>query len=172
MALTIPFSGLKVLLEVTPGVYAVPCGLIQRTIVFTKDVAETVGIDCDDEDAPAWLERDVISLSASISGEGVLARESLRLWRQTFESGTPTNTRIQISGTAAQGGGYWSGQFFLTSFEPGATRSERAAVSIEMLSSGPVAWTPEGDIVVPPPTDDPLIISGDPMIVVGSPLIV
>jgi predicted secreted protein len=140
-ATTLPFSAFKVLLETdVAGTFAAPCGLTERSVTFSKETNDTTSIDCDDEDAPSWVDRDVVSLSASISGEGVMARESLELWRDAFTTTDTVNARVEVGGTAAQGGGYWAGKFHLTSFEPGATRGERVSVSVEMASSGPVTW--------------------------------
>lgn len=143
-AQTLPFSGFKVLLEsaTTPGTFVAPCGLTERSFAQTKETNDTVVPLCDDEDAPGWTERDLVSLSASISGDGVMARQSLPAWQAAWESSAPINVRIERSGTAAQGGGYYLGAFHLTSFEQSATRGERATVSIEMSSSGPVVFTP------------------------------
>jgi TP901-1 family phage major tail protein len=141
-ATTLPFSAFKVMLETaTPNTFAAPCGLTERSVTFSKETNDTTSIDCEDEDKPAYVDRDVVSLSVTISGEGVMARESLPLWWSAFETTDPVNVRIEVSGTAAQGGGYWSGAFHLTSFEPGATRGERATVSVELQSSGAVTWT-------------------------------
>lgn len=143
-AQTLPFSAFKVLLEstATPGTFIAPCGLTERSLSLTKETNDTTVGDCDDEDAAAWVERDVVSKSASISGDGVMARQSIAVWQAAYESDAPINVRVERSGTAAQGGGYYLGTFHLTSFEQGATRGERATASIEMSSSGPVVWTP------------------------------
>ena len=141
-ATTLPFSAFKAMLETaTPNTFAAPCGLTERSVSFTKETNDTTSIDCDDEDAPAWVDRDVVSLSASISGEGVMARQSLETWREAFASTEPVKTRIEVAGTAAQGGGYWQGLFHLSSFELTGTKGERCTVSIEMQSTGPVTWT-------------------------------
>jgi len=145
-ATTLSFSAFKVMLETdTPGTFAAPCGLTSRSISFSKETNDTTSIDCEDEDAPAWVDRDVVSLSATISGEGVMARESIDLWRDAFTTTDTVNARIEVAGEAAQGGGYWSGKFHLTSFEPGAERGQRVSVSVEMQSSGPVVWTPAAE---------------------------
>jgi TP901-1 family phage major tail protein len=142
-ATTLPFSAFKVMLETeTPNTFAAYCGLTERSVTFSKETNDTTSIDCDDEDAPAWVDRDVVSMSATISGEGVIARESIEAWKDAFLATDPINCRIEVSGTAAQGGGYWAGKFHLTSLEEGATRGERATISIEMQSSGPVVWVP------------------------------
>lgn len=142
-ATTVPFSGFRVMLETaTPGTYGAPCGLTERSLSLTKETNDTTTPDCDDEDAGSWTERDVVSKSASISGEGVMARESIARWQAAFEDDAPVSVRVERAGTALQGGGYYLGLFHLTSFEQSATRGERATVSIEMSSSGPVVFTP------------------------------
>ncbi|GAA0262602.1 hypothetical protein LNAOJCKE_5181 [Methylorubrum aminovorans] len=142
-ATTVPFSGFRVLLETaTPGTYGAPCGLTERSLTLTKETNDTTTPDCDNEDAAAWVERDTVSKSATISGEGVMARESIARWQAAYESDAPISVRVERAGSAATGGGYYLGLFHLTSFEQSATRGERATVSIEMSSSGPIAWTP------------------------------
>lgn len=145
-ATTIPFSGFKVLLETTPGVYAAPCGLIERSLTLTKETNDSLGIDCADEDAPQWVERDVLSYSAQLSGNGLVARESLKFWRDAFDSGAAKNTRIHVSGTVGEGGGDWVGRFILTSLEIGTARNQRVSINIEMLSDGVVQWIPLGSV--------------------------
>jgi TP901-1 family phage major tail protein len=142
-ATTVPFSGLKVMLEseTTAGTFVAPCGLTERSFALSKETNDTTSIDCDNEDAAAYVDRDVVSKSATISGDGVLARESIARWRAAFESDEPVLARVVLSGTSAQGGGSWEGLFHLTSFEIGATRGERVTVSIEMQSSGAVAFS-------------------------------
>lgn len=142
-ATTVPFSGVKVLLEsaTVPNTFVAPCGLTERSIQFSKETNDTTTPDCDNEDAAGFVERDVVSKSATISGEGVLARESIARWRAAFESDLPVKARATLAGLAAVGGGSWEGLFHLTSFEVGATRGERATVSVEMQSTGPVVFT-------------------------------
>lgn len=142
-ATTVPFSGLKVLLEsaTTPGTFVAPCGLTERSLTLSKETNDTNIPDCTAEDAASWVGRDVVSKSASISGTGVMARESHPRWRAAFESDTPVLCRVEVSGLAAAGGGYWEGLFHLTSFELGAERGQRVTAGIEMQSDGEVAWT-------------------------------
>lgn len=142
-ATTRSFAGYQVLLEsdTTPNTFVAPCGLTERSVTFTKDVNETQVPDCDNEDAASWTERDVVSKSVRISGRGVMAKQSEPRWRAAYEDDDPVKVRIQKSGTAADGGGYWSGLFHLTSMEDGATKGNRVNISIEMQSTGPVTWT-------------------------------
>lgn len=143
-AQTLPFSALKVLLEsaTTPGTFVAPCGLTERSFSQTKETNDTTVPDCEFEDRASYVDRDVVSRSASISGEGVIARQSIAIWQAAWESDEPINVRVERSGTAAQGGGYYLGAFHVTSFEQGATRGERATISIEMQSTGAVTFTP------------------------------
>lgn len=143
-ATTVPFSGVSVKLEsaTTLGTFVAPCGLTERSVSFTKETNDTTTPDCDNEDQAGFVERDVVSKSVTISGEGVMARESIARWRAAWDSDLPTNVRVDVAGTAAQGGGSYTGLFHLTSFEIGATRGERVTVSIEMSSTGAFPFTP------------------------------
>lgn len=141
-ATTLPFSAFKVMLETeTPGTFVAPCGLTERGITFTKETNDTTTIDCDDEDAANWVERDVVSFSSTISGEGLMARQSYKTWREAYLSKEPVNVRAEVAGTLAEGGGYWSGKYIITNLEQTATKGERVTVSIEGQSTGPVVWT-------------------------------
>lgn len=142
-ATTLPFSGLSVKLASVSDAdtFVAPCGFTERSISFTKEVNDTLVPDCEDEDAASWPERDVTSKSVTISGEGVMARQSLPRWQAAWDSDEPVNTRVDISGTAANGGGYYEGLFHLTSFELGGTKGERCTVSIEMSSTGRIPFT-------------------------------
>lgn len=142
-ATTVPFSGFRVLLETaTPGTYAAPCGFTERSLTLSKETNDTTVPDCDDEDAASWVERDVVSKSAAIAGEGVMARQSIARWQAAFDDDAPVSVRVERAGTASQGGGYYLGLFHLSSFEQGATKGEKATVSVEMTSTGPLVWTP------------------------------
>ncbi|APX83814.1 hypothetical protein BV511_03165 [Methylorubrum extorquens] len=143
-AQTVPFSGLKVLLEsaTIAGTFVAPCGLTERSFTLSKETNDTTVPDCDNEDAPGWVERDVVSKSAAISGEGVMARQSIARWQAAYESDEPVKVRVERAGTAAQGGGSYLASYHLTSFEQGGTKGERATVSVELQSTGPVVFTP------------------------------
>ena len=143
-ATTVPFSGVSVKLEspTTVNTFVAPCGLTERSISFSKETNDTTTPDCDDEDAAAWVERDVVSKSVSISGKGVMARQSLARWRAAYEADAPTKARVEVAGNAAAGGGYYQGLFHLTKFDIGATRGERCTVDVEFSSSGAVPFTP------------------------------
>jgi predicted secreted protein len=142
LATTVPFRYFKVLLGngATPEVFVAPCGLTANGIAFTKDTNSTVTPDCTNPDAPGWVERDVVSNSAAISGSGVMAEESLSTWWDAYNDDAPIHARVQIDRPAPVGG-YYSGSFHLTRFEEAGTRGNRVSVTIAMESDGAVTWT-------------------------------
>lgn len=87
-ATTIKSGKIRVLLgnDATPTVYAAPCGFTQRSITITKGLEEVNIPDCTDPDKVDWVGRDATSLSMGISGEGVLAAESVDDWLDAVDS--------------------------------------------------------------------------------------
>ena len=66
--------------DATPTVYAAPCGFTSKGVTISKNLQEVNIPDCDDPDAPTWVGRDVLSQSATITGDGVAAAESVPDW--------------------------------------------------------------------------------------------
>lgn len=141
-ATTRRFSQFKIYIGdgATPEEFVTPCGFNEASFVVSKDLTETTVPDCDDPDAAAWVERDVRSLSASFSGDGVMAMESFPTWRDWSLSSEPKNVRVEIAGTGSQGGGYYAFAAHLESCEQNGTRGERVTCSVEGQSTGPVTW--------------------------------
>jgi len=141
-ALSYRFSGVRILLGdgATPEVFAAPCGFTERSISFNNELGETNSPDCADEDAAAYTERDVVSTSVSISGQGVLAVDSIATWIAYFASKVSKNCRAELwrNGVIT---GYWAGAFQMESLEIGATKGERATLQVSLQSDGAVAWT-------------------------------
>lgn len=126
----------------TPGTYAKPCGLNNHTVTFSKNATEVNVPDCDDPEAPQWIERDVESLDLAVSGEGILAAEALDTWWAAFDSTTVVKGRIYLGAlTDTVNGYYWSGDFHVTSFEVTGQVGQRATVSLALASSGPITRT-------------------------------
>lgn len=93
----------------TPETFAAPCGLTTRGINFSKETNDVTVPDCDDPDLPAWTERAVRTLSATVSGSGILAAEAFETWREAFLATDAVNARIKIDDTLVNGGGYFAG---------------------------------------------------------------
>jgi hypothetical protein len=145
--ITLPFSGYLVLLGngATPEVFTAPCGFIKKALKFSAASSDTIVPDCDNPALPAWTLRNITSLSAQISGSGVLAMENLALWTNWLLSGADKNVQVQKNLPGAQGGGYWQGAALLTDFsEDVDLKSEggRTQQAVTIDSDGPWFWTP------------------------------
>ena len=123
----------------TTEVFSAPCGLTEKAFNLSAEPVSTNAPDRDAPDAATWTEVDVRSRSATISGSGVLARESQKVWRDFYLQDTSKNIKVTFPGNLAQGGGTWQGKGRLTSLEFGGTIGERIQVSINIEGDG--AWT-------------------------------
>ena len=126
-----------------PGTFARPCGLNSHSYQFTKNAEEVEVPDCDDPEAPQWIERDVRSLDFSATGEGILAAEALNAWWTAFNSTDSINARIYIGAVDdAVNGYYWAGKVHVTQFNPSGQTGQRATVTINVASDGELTLTP------------------------------
>ncbi|MBR0695948.1 phage tail tube protein [Bradyrhizobium lablabi] len=114
----------------TPEVFMAPCGLNSRSFNRTAATNETNVPDCDDPDAPSWLERDVVSLSSSIAGAGVVADEDFDKWNAWFEAASTRNIRIKL-GTRG-----WIGPFKCTKLNVTGNRGSRVTFDVSLDSDG------------------------------------
>lgn len=129
-----------------PGTFARPCGLTNHTVSFTKNMQEVDVPDCDDYEAPSWIERGVQSLDFSANGSGVLAAEALPVWWDAFNSTVSVNSRIYVGAvTDDTNGYYWAGLVHLSGFEVTGERGNKAQVSITLVSDGEMVFTPITD---------------------------
>jgi predicted secreted protein len=120
-----------------PELFTAPCGLTAKGLDFAAQANDVLVPDCDDPDAPAWLERATKSLSGKITGSGVLAVESFTIWRDWCLSGLPKNCRVQLIGT---GLGYYAGSFLLTAFSLKANHGDKVTVDVTLDSNGQIVW--------------------------------
>lgn len=141
-ATTVRFSGFRVLIgdgETPTEGFANPCGFTERAFSINRELSETNVPSCTDDDAPSWLERDTTSQSATVSGQGVLAIESLPMWIEKLETTESFNARVEVWVAGAKVG-TWSGAFQLESFETSGTRGERVTVNVTLQSDGIVTY--------------------------------
>lgn len=124
----------------SPGEFYAPCGLTTKSFNQTASTQETSVPDCDDPDAPAYVERAVDTISAEISGNGVLAAEAFPVWRGWFDSAASRACRVYPMG---QSGGFYSGNFVLTQFNMPVQRGQKVNVDITMTSDGQYVWEDE-----------------------------
>lgn len=136
MARPTTFKFGELLIEVgrgtTPETYEMPCGLTTKSFNATAQTSDTNVPDCDDPDAPSWLERDVTSLSRDISGSGILADEFLDVWDNWFNSGNTKNVRISM------GDFRWTGGYILSQFSWTANIGNKVEISVTMQSDGQI----------------------------------
>lgn len=141
-AQTFRFSGYRVLLGDggSPETFATPCGFTERSFSLSKEMGESNVPDCDDEDGASWIERDVVSKSAEVSGEGMLDASALATWQNFWDTDASRNARVELWRLGVKVG-HWQGLFHMESFETAATKGERVSVSVAMQSDGAVLWT-------------------------------
>lgn len=126
----------------SPNVFIAPCGFTSKSLTFSRNLSEISLPDCDDPDAPIWLGRDLQSMSAAISGEGVLAAEAVERWEELRDSVDSANAEIEI--TFSTGVLKYTGAFQLESIAFGAEQGGRVTINVSMQSDGPLtgSWTP------------------------------
>lgn len=135
-ATTIKGGKFRVLLgnDAEPIAYAAPCGFTQRSIALTKGLEEVNIPDCDDPDAIDWVGRDATSLSMSISGEGVLAEESVEVWLDAWEDleSVPVKVEWEFPTKTIT----WTGNMQAETIEAGAANAGRATLNVSLQSDG------------------------------------
>lgn len=147
MAQATVVAGRLLLIKVSDGggspIFAHPCMInAARGINFTAETNSQRVPDCDNPELIAWQEREKVSLSAAINGAGVLHTPDTEFYFDWFKSEDPIAVRVEFSGVSgANGGGYWAGDFHLTSFEITGDLGDKVQVSIGLESDGEVTWT-------------------------------
>lgn len=138
--------GQKLLVQISdggsPAVYAHDCLInAERGLALSASRNEFNVPDCDNPDAPIATEGAVASYKGTISGAGMLHTASLEAWFNWFVSGLAKDIRFKADATGANGGGWISGAFHLTSLEVTGNLNDKATVSVTLESSGVLAWT-------------------------------
>ncbi len=133
-ATTLKFSQFLIQLGngAVPEVFAAPCGLNSRGFSRTAATNDTNVPDCDNPDAPSWLDRDVVSLAAALSGSGVVADEDYDVWNTWWESGVSKNIKVTL-GTRV-----WLGAAILTKLNVTGSRGKRVDLDVSIDSDGPL----------------------------------
>lgn len=122
-----------------PIVYTAPCGFTSKTVTLTKGLEEQAIPDCTDPDKVDWLGRDAVSLSMSISGEGVLAEESVETWLDAWESidSVPVKVEIEFPAKTIT----WTGRMHVETMEATAPNGRTVTSNISMQSDGKMVRT-------------------------------
>jgi predicted secreted protein len=137
-ATAIGFSKFRVLLGdgASNEVFTAPCGFNARALNRSKTTNEVDIPDCADEDAPAWVGREVRSLDWTVTGEGLLVAESVESWNDFFDSTLSRNVRVEIEFPSPVGTITYNGAAHLTTYEITGTRGEKVTANIELSGDG------------------------------------
>lgn len=123
----------------TPPVFSAPCGFTSKSFTRNKTLTESNVPDCDDPDAAAWVERDVQSMSATVSGEGILAKSAVPAWEAAMASTESKECEVELVYPDGDSDLY-EGLFHLESFEVTGSQGERVNVSVTMQSDGEITY--------------------------------
>lgn len=126
----------------SPIVYAAPCGFNSRSLQRTKNLNEVDIPDCADEDAPAWVGREVRSLDFSVNGEGLLVAENIQIWEDAFNSDTSLPIRVELEYPAPVGTIVYEGKAHIASYEVTGNRGEKISCNIQMSGDGALVLIP------------------------------
>lgn len=141
---TLKFGKLKIEIGdgAAPEVFTAPCGFTQKSFNRNKSLNEVQVPDCDDPDAPVVVSRDVASLSFAISGQGVLAGESVAMWDAFYNSTASRNIKITEEFAAPIGNVVWTGKAHLESIELSGQVGNRVTANISLQGDGALTRSP------------------------------
>lgn len=128
----------------SPGAYLAPCGFTQKALTIDATTSDTTVPDCDDPEAPAWTERGVTALSATVTGQGIMAMESLEKWREWMLAAESRAVRVEFDASVPSGGGYYSGSAILQSLGHSValgSDGNKAQLAVNLVSDGEWTWT-------------------------------
>lgn len=123
----------------SPEVFATPCGLTSNTFSMTAATGSTSVPDCSDPELPVWDVKDITSLSAQVTGTGVMAVESFHVWNDWFTGATAKNVQIKLDNAML---GSYTGQFILSSFKLTGTRGQKITADITLDNNNVVTFVP------------------------------
>lgn len=149
MAEAVTVAGKSLLIKVSDGatptpVFSHPCLInAARGIQFSSASNERKIPDCADPELIAWVKIYKVSLSAKISGSGVMNTPDNVFWFNWFNSDNAKAVRVEYSGvTLANGGGWWAGNFKLTDYSNEGDVGDETQASVSLASHAAVAWVP------------------------------
>lgn len=144
MAAVNAFKGQLMALQVgdgaQPEVFSTYCSInAERGISITSEMNDVAIPDCQDLELVDWLAREKVSLSAEITGSGMVDKADVSKFFAFLTDVDSRTCRLTIPGT---GGTVFAGKFHLGSFSITGARNERATCDITLSSDGPVTATP------------------------------
>lgn len=140
MARPTTLRGSKLLIKIgdgaSPEVFVGPCALTTKSFNRSASMNEFNIADCNDPDAPIWTERVKSALTASLSGSGTLAKESLDLYEEAFADQDSRNVQVTID--YAVGPRTYVGRYHLATLNITGEQDGLIQVEMEWQSDGPV----------------------------------
>ena len=139
--------GVKLLLKVGDGAsptenFAAYCTVnAARSIKGTATTNEFNIPDCTDPDLLAWVSREKVSLSYTVSGAGILNTPDVEDFTTWLAAEEPKNCQIVVDVPSADGGVIFEGAFHLTDFEITGDRGGKMEANISLASDGEVTVT-------------------------------
>lgn len=132
-ATTGTFAQFKILIGdgATPTeAFAPICGLTSRGLNGSADVVTSEVPDCADEDLPSWQEKDVKSISMSLSGSGMWSQESHGILMDWFLSAAKKNIKVQYANANSGDPEFLAGPAVLTQLNNAAEKGGRISADI------------------------------------------
>lgn len=137
-------SGVKLLVLVDqggPSPEALCTINAQRGISFTNQMGESLDIDCADPTAVAFVLREKVSRSVSVTGQGTFETTDGQILFDWWSDDDTKTCRIVVDVASADGGLVFEGEFHLTDFEISGNRGEKMQATLTLMSSGEVTAT-------------------------------
>ena len=135
-AITEKYEEMVLEIESAPDVFARPCGMKGVTVNRSAELDSDEIPDCDDESKPFSVEKEVRSLTVTVSGSGVWARQSHGMFVEWFYSGTPKKIRLGHLNAAVGDTEYETGTAFLKSLSNQRTKGKKVTAEIELEFNG------------------------------------
>lgn len=111
----------------TEGTFARICGLTSRGINRSHNMQTTESPPCNDESAPAQVERAVQSSEVTINASGVWARQSHQMLLDWWYSGQTKNVRVHHVKAAPGDTEYETGAAYLVVYPNSVERGQKVA---------------------------------------------
>lgn len=126
----------------SPELFEAPCGLTTKALNLAATANEFNVPDCDDPEQPMFTERVIATLSAGVTGSGILSMADYDTWRNWYLSGQAQNIHVVINVPLAQGGGYYAMSAVLTALNHTGNQGELVTIDVEIQSNGEFTWVP------------------------------
>lgn len=112
----------------------------EREFALEANINESMAINCDDPDAPGWIDRDVESLSGQITGAGVMNTPDYRIIRNRWLQAESFNCQVVLNVDAADGGDVATGRFLISNLSITGNRGDKVQLSVTLQSDGPIEF--------------------------------